>query len=149
MSRTGSLVGEAPVARKDGHETRRMSTQNKGSDRRTQWNGTYEHPTSVIDFDVTDDAYHDLGDVDVGVTRHAERRFIERVDPTEARPRTRIEREFLEADNVELDDDQITDPARFHPGSGAAYIYDPDDWTVITCFVPTERQLPAAEKGSA
>lgn len=104
----------------------------------------YSPPAGVADvyveLDATEGAHHDLGE-DVQVTRHAEERFLERVSGREPFPRSRIRQEFREADDVVLDDDRIRDPTRVHPESGVAYVYDPRDSTVITCFIPTEQQL--------
>jgi len=93
-----------------------------------------------VELDATAGAHHDLGE-DVQVTHHAEQRFLERVSGREPFPRGRIRQEFREADEVVLDDPRITDPTRIHPESGVAYVYDPYDRTVITCFIPTEKQL--------
>ena len=105
----------------------------------------YSPPAGVddvyVELDATEGAHHDLGE-DVQVTRHAEERFLERVSGREPFPRGRIRQEFREAEEVVLDDARINDPTRVHPESGVAYVYDPRDSTVITCFIPTEQQLP-------
>lgn len=80
----------------------------------------------------------------VRVTSHAEQKFLERVDACDPFSRSRIKREFEEAEEVELRDDRIIDPTRLHPESGVAYVYDPDDNTVLTCFRPTEEQIRGA-----
>jgi len=91
--------------------------------------------------DAWDDAYRDPPGEHVRVTQHAQQRFLERVSANESFPRSRIEREFREAQRVTLNDPDITDPTRLHPVSGVVYVFDPDDNTVITCFIPTEEQL--------
>jgi len=112
----------------------------------------YSPPASAaeiyVELDATAGAQHDLGE-DVRVTQHAEQRFLERVSDHEPYPRTRIRREFQEAEEVVLDDSRIRDPTRLHPESGVAYVYDPYDRTVITCFIPTEGQLGGNSKTEA
>lgn len=78
---------------------------------------------------------------DLYVTRHAVDRYRERVNPTARRVSDRIKREFREAVPVVLEDDRILDPTCIHPESGVVYVYDPHDWAVITCFIPTTEQL--------
>lgn len=107
--------------------------------------GDYDPPASAAeiysDLDAWDGAHHDLRGEHVRVTQHAQQRFLERVTGSEPFPRSRIEREFREAHRVELDDPDITDPTRIHPESGVVYVFDPDDGTVLTCFIPTQAQL--------
>jgi len=88
---------------------------------------------------------HLSGEYDARVTTHAEERYLQRVDETEAFPASRVMTEFLESVDIEIEDDSITDPTRRHPESGVVYVYDPDDWTVITCFEPKSEQLAGVE----
>jgi hypothetical protein len=107
--------------------------------------GEYDPPASAADIysdlEAWQGAHHDLHGEHVCVTQHAQQRFLERVSGSEPFPRSRIEREFQEAHRVKLDDPDITDPTRIHPESGVVYVFDPDDGTVMTCFIPTEEQL--------
>lgn len=111
----------------------------------TNESGEYDPPASAADIysdlEAWQGAHHDLHGEHVRVTQHAQQRFLERVSGSEPFPRSRIEREFREAHQVELDDPDITDPTRLHPDSGVVYVFDPDDRTVITCFQPTEEQV--------
>ncbi|MCG1004876.1 MULTISPECIES: hypothetical protein [Halobacterium] len=77
----------------------------------------------------------------VQVSSHAEQRFLERVNPTEPYPRTRIEREFREAQRAEIDDHDISESARLHPDSRVVYVYDEGNGTVVTCFPVGDDQL--------
>lgn len=111
----------------------------------TNATGEYDPPASAAniynDLAAGEGAHHNLRDEQVCVSKHAQQRFLERISAAEPFPRSRIEREFREANRVELDDSDITDPARLHPGSGAVYVFDPDDGTIMTCFRPTNEQL--------
>lgn len=101
---------------------------------------TYNPPAGVGEVHASLDAeagqQHDL--TGVHVTTHAACRFIERIDNSDLFPEARIRREFAEA--VELADDRAHDPTRWHPGSGAVYVYDPSDMTVITVLPPSGEQ---------
>lgn len=105
--------------------------------------GEYDPSASAAEIyselDAWEGAHH--GGERVHVTQHAQQRFLERVSGSEPFPRSHIEREFREAQAIELDDPHITDPTRIHPESGVVYVFDPDDYTVITCFRPTEEQV--------
>jgi len=106
----------------------------------------YDPPASAAeiytDLEACEGAHHDLLIEHVHVTSHAQQRLLERVDGNELFPRSRIEREFREARPVEINDPAITEPTRMHPDSGVVYVFDPDDSAVLTCFYPTEEQLP-------
>lgn len=77
----------------------------------------------------------------VRVSSHAEQRFLQRVDPTEPYPRTRIEREFREGHHAEINDNDISESARLHPNSNVLYVFDDSDGTVVTCFPIADDQL--------
>lgn len=79
----------------------------------------------------------------VSVTRHAEQRFLERVDPGEAYPRSRIRDEFAESEPVDLGPD-FEDETFRHPESGVVYVFDRADTEIISCLLPDGWQLTDA-----
>ncbi|WP_135823207.1 hypothetical protein [Halostella litorea] len=111
------------------------------NDHETSYNPAESIADVYSELNATDGAHHDLVGEQVDVTRHAEQRFLERVNGSEPYPRSRIKREFRESERIQLQDPSIVDPTRIHPDSGVVYVFDPDDRTVLTCFIPTESQL--------
>ncbi|AXG11665.1 hypothetical protein [Haloplanus rubicundus] len=74
----------------------------------------------------------------VDVTLHAENRFLERVDATDLYPAERIAREVSEAVPVQLEARGEHRQIVQHPESGALYVYDVADSTVVTVLPPQE-----------
>lgn len=71
---------------------------------------------------------------DVGVTDHAEWRYLERIDGGASYPSDRIRYEFVESVAVSAEISSGRNPVRVHLPSGTVYAYDPADWTVVTCY---------------
>ncbi|WP_256394208.1 hypothetical protein [Natronoarchaeum rubrum] len=121
-------------------------------DNTTNAQSAYDPPAAPLnvysDLDAEDGASHDLEGETVHVTRHAQERYLQRVEPGEPFPQSRIEREFREAKNVRLPQADLDKPARLHPGSGAVYVYDRDDLAIVTCFIPTSAQLGGDRAGA-
>lgn len=75
------------------------------------------------------------------ISNHAKNRFIERVDPGEPYPETRIKSELGNAETVDLDG---SDGVAVLTPSGILFILDEDRREVITCYEPTDEQLTEA-----
>jgi len=74
----------------------------------------------------------------LSVTDHAIWRYLERVDPTEPFPASRIQERFANADTISIAGYDLS--ARLSDSGEVVFLFDASDHEVITLFKPSSTQ---------